>query len=361
MQLITCAQPRDVIALAWFRIGFRPRESLVLVGLHGPRHRAGMVLRIDLPPVAARRPTLRRLADLLHRGGDDEAIAMVVSDAGGGPRPGPDGRPVLPHRGLVRELRQVLPRQGISVMDVLAVGPDAYRSYLCNDTGCCPATGTSLDEVMSSEVAASMVLAGQCVADEERAIIADVEPEPSASAVLGGEPDRQGAAEQVPGSLSPWGSPGGREPGLACWRTLLADGADTPDDIPGLLVALDELPFRDALLLTLIPGADDIAERTLRLATTEDDEDPFLRKPNPDLAARGEHLLAAVARAAPPGQRAQPLAMLAWLAWWCGSGARARLLAERAVDDRPGHRLAILVATMLSAGVPPPWVGSLAS
>src|SRR5919107_971712 len=59
---------------------------------------------------------------------------------------------------------------------------------------------------------------------------------------------------------------------------------------------------------------------------------------------RARAVLAGAARAAAPGERAAPLAILAWLAWYLGRGARTRLLLERALVDEPGHRLALMLA-----------------
>lgn len=350
MRTISCAQPRDVIALAWYQIGYRPRESLVLVGVHGPRQRSGLVLRVDLPPASTRRQALTRLGQLLSRCGSTGVIALVVSDTGGGPHPGPDGRPILPHAALARALCRELRRQRLPVLDVFAVGPVSFRSYLCPDLHCCPAGGTSLEEVRSSEVTATMVLSGESLADSEQALIADVDPEPA-----GARSDPAGTAA---GSV--WGRAGRRQPALRTWRRLLASAQPAPDDPVGLLDALDELPFRDAVLLTLAPDSGDLPERMVRVPPgrelPEGTDDAFGSRPDPVVVERARQLLAALARWAPPGRRAEPLAMLAWLAWWTGAGARARLLTERALADRPGHRMAALVASLLAAGVPPPWV-----
>ena len=77
--------------------------------------------------------------------------------------------------------------------------------------------------------------------------------------------------------------------------------------------------------------------------------------PDRDLVRRGARLLAAVARRAPAGDRAAPLASLAWLSWWSGDGVRARLLVARALEDDPAYSLALLVATLVDHSVPPPW------
>jgi hypothetical protein len=113
---------------------------------------------------------------------------------------------------------------------------------------------------------------------------------------------------------------------------------------------------RDAVLLSLVPGSGTAPEE---LAAGRDDGTAgWLLDGNPDdeLLERGRRLLSAVARTAPEGRRAEALGMLAWMAWWAGHGARARLLAARALADQPDHRLSLLVDELLRAGVPPAWV-----
>lgn len=342
---IISAAPRDLIALAWYRMGYRPRESLIAVGLHGPRRRAGVVARLDLPAARTRRVALQGLARMLRRAGEEQAVVLVVSDVGGDPRPGPDGRPVPVHRVLVHQVRRELPRHGIGVVDVLAVGPTAFRSCLCEDLRCCPVTGTSLAEVAASEVSASMVLAGIPLGASAEATTADVEPVPPPTA----EPGRGTAG---------WGAPGNRAPALARWRQLLDEEATDPGPLPGLLEALADTTLRDALLVSLVPGAGRSPERLLAAPDGRDLPELFGRRPDPELAERGRRVLAAAARYAPAGRRAEPLSMLAWLAWWCGDGARARHLTQRALADAPGQRLATLVGELLARGAPPPWAAA---
>lgn len=283
------------------------------------------------------------LGAMLRRAGDDAAIVFVVTDRGGGPHPGAGGRLVLPGIAVARVLRRDLRVQGVRALDVLLVGPSSYRSYFCPDPACCPAEGEPLEGVMGSEVAAQMVLAGRSVAACEGDLLADVRAVP---------PDRQLQLASGPPSTGP----GALEPTWQQWRQALAAGWDEPVDGETLLQALSCLPFRDAVLLSLVPGSGTAAERVLSGQPGPDAEGLLDRQPDPDLVERGRRLLAALARTAPPGRRAEPLAVLSWLSWWSGEGARARLLSERALSDQPGHRLAGLVAQLLARGVPPTWV-----
>jgi len=343
MQTVVRAAPRDIVALIWFRLGYRPRDSLLLVGLHGPRHRTGLVVRIDLPPPGEEKPAIRRLARLVRRTGAEAAIAVLCRDTACDP----------PRPPAVRVVRRELPRAGLGLVDMIAVGRRGYRSYLCHDPGCCPPEGRPLAEVMAGEVAARMVLAGHTVVEDEAALIADVMP-PGGPAEGPAGVGRGGAP---PGPAAVRGAPPSSTEVLAAWRRTLEQAEPDPAVIAGLATALADVRLRDAILLTLVPGAGPAPEDVLA-GRQVDLERLLSRPPEEDLVDRGRSHLAAAARAAPPPARADVLATLAWLAWWTGHGGRARLLADLAQTTRPGHRLAGLVTALLHTCAPPPWVGA---
>jgi hypothetical protein len=340
--IVSGAGPRDAIALAWYRFGFRPRESLVLIGLHGARRRTGAIARADLPAPEHREPTLASVVPMLRRCGDRQVVVLVVSDVDGGPRAGAGGEALLPHRDLVAWLGPRLARDGMTLFDAIAVGPSTFRSYLCEDTTCCPAQGESLELVASSELAAHMVLDGRTCTQREEDLVADVRPVPG-----GGLTARRLRRVPVP-DLSQV---------LRAWREQLACGAAVPRDPAVLLVALRQVQLRDAVLFTLVPGSGRMPEAVLagELKQVEADARPWQTPPDDELAERGRRLLAALARLAPPGDRAEALALLAWLAWWCNDAARCRLLVDLALADQSGHRLARLVGQLHAAAVPPTW------
>lgn len=340
MRTIVSGGPRELISLAWYRIGFRPRESLVFVGLRGPRRRTGVVARVDLPAPEHRAPVVRSVVGMLRRAATDEVVVLVVSDIDGGPRAGADGEVLIPHRDLVGWLRRDLPRRGIRVYDALVVGPHSFRSYSC-DASCCPPEGRSLDELAGSEMSAHMVLEGRTVLEREADLVADVRPDPARRL------SRRRLARAA-----------GTDPAdqLRHWREALAAGADEPSDPAGLLVALRNVLLRDAVMFTLIPGSGLIPEQVLAGDTLAAGELLWDHRPDEELVERGRRLLAALVRMAPAGERAEALAVLAWLAWWGNDAVRCRLLADLALQDRSGHRLAQLVAQLHVAGVPPTWL-----
>lgn len=350
MDTVLRAGPADVIAYAFYRLGYRPRESLVLIGLRGPRLRVGLSIRMDLPGAPAHSLPLEFPLRRLREHGDDAVVALVVSD------PGP-GSPWPAHRRLVRELRHRLRAAGLTVMDVLAVGPTHWRSYLCQDGGCCPVEGLPLTLVTSSPLAAWMVSQGQLLAADEASMLAYVDPPPASEAAGPSVPAPAGGT--APPAPAPMDLPP-RE-ALARWLDLLhddprwaAEPPDPPPDVRWLASAVRDGRFRDALMLSFVSRT--ATDEALAAASEGAVERLFEAQPDDELLTRGTVLLAAAARTAAPGDRGDVLAVLAWAAWYQGDGARARLLAARALADRPAQTLAALVDQLLIVGVSPGWV-----
>lgn len=362
------ASMSDLVAVAFYHVGYRPRQSMVLVGLHGPRTQVGMVVRGDLPPPAHQRRSIASQVEVLRRHGDDQLVGLVISDA---VTPESDGGLRLPRRALVRELRYQAARQGMHLLDVLAVGPSRWRSYSCADPGCCPREGRLLEEALSGPAAAELVALGHVLVDDEADLVADIEPVATSPGTTPPAPE-VGRAGSGPAAAAPAGSspsdrghavegarldPSDAEQALRRWRDLLADpGRATTDDLAWLTDVLEDHWIRDSVLLTLVPGSGTVPEEVLAGVDSAAVDTVFKAGPDPELLERGRTLLAAVARSAPPGHRADALALLAWAAWWSGHGTRGRLLAQRALADVPGHRLAALVDRLLLLAVAPDWV-----
>jgi hypothetical protein len=333
---------RELLAHAWFTVGYPPVGSAVLVTLRTDGE-PGVVARVDLPRRAEHaRLVGSALATAARHDGADAAVLVVVPPVRAR-RP-----PVLvrAERALVRAAHAGLRRSGVAVADVLVVAGDRFRSVLCVDPGCCPPGGRPLGDLRATATGTALVLEGRALAASEADLAADVQPRPWPVDTPFGDP------------LSPPAA-------LERWRALVARrsaGAPQPDPQPAevawLVPALADLRFRDAALVSLLPGAaevaDELAAGTVRGAAPLGGAESV--PPDRGVLEAGRALLAAVARGAPAGSRAEALALLAWASWWQGSGARARLLAAMALVEQPGHRLALLVDEMLLRGVRPPWI-----
>jgi hypothetical protein len=153
----------------------------------------------------------------------------------------------------------------------------------------------------------------------------------------------------------------------------LAAGAPTgnsPDLPPALLgrveAALDAVPVRDAVLLSLVPGVGDLPERTARGGGDVDAGtgeaigrivDPAVAvAPVPEETEPARVVLEAVVAHAARRRAAPALTLLALIAWWHGDGGRASERVREALAQDGSYRLALLLSSALDAGVPPGWV-----
>lgn len=336
MEIAYGTQPRDLIALAWYSIGFRPRHDLVLVGLHDGLAGPGPILRIRLPPRRYEFEVVDQLLGGLRRAGPavDGVVALIMHEELGSAR----------HRRLVGLLRARASGHRLELADVIAVSAHGYRSLLCG-AGCCPPEGRPLQEVTDSTVSVAMIACGEVLAADESGLIRDVLPERP------DPPGRPRSDEVVPDGR-PCGR-GERVAALAAWRAVLDE---TPAPLPALARAMADPMLRDAMLLCAVPGTGDAPER-LVTGGPVDLAGTLATAPDFALTKRVGDALAVVARASPRGARAHPVAALAWLSWWSGNGTRARLLALHALQLQPGHGLADLIRDLAAIPAPPPWQG----
>ena len=255
---------------------------------------------------------------------------------------------------------QVFPRRmlqaGVWLYDLIGVTPTAFRSLACSDASCCPPGGRSLSEVESSRVAVAHVLRGDQLAQSEAEVIADVgEPVPASS-----------------GPSGPFGAEVGAERNrLRWWRTwcaLLGEVEGWSSDQLDLAL-LNDSHLRDAVFVRLaaVPGVVRVRFLAQLLAgqtpadLSQHWDSLFAGPPDRELLARGEQVLAALARRGTAAERGPVLAVLALLAWYRGNGVRTRLLMERLRAENPVlpeelPRLAGLVEMLCATGTAPPWV-----
>lgn len=373
MATVVKAQPRDLIALVWYQLGYRPRDSLVFVALHGHRKRSGAVVRVDLPPGMR---TLRDFTDLVgqlaatvRRTGGTAVVAVVVRD---GVLTRPPGR-------LLQALVRVLPKRGVELVDIIGVDRTSFGSLTCPYPECCPPEGTPLDTVQASEVAANLVMAGRTVADTEQELVADVIPDDPADDPADDPGDD--SAEDHSGAAPPIRGPGflrssERRRWWDVWTGSFAAGRLPEEEAPGLGRALHDPLFRDAVMVAALGVPRRITDEMVSGPTTPEGSPHLMPGGAADLGRllsirpgdvdadrleRARAVLAAVARRSPRGDRADALAVMAWLAWYEGHGSRARLLADRAAEDRPSHSLAGLMTDLLIAETPPLWIRRLPS
>lgn len=380
---IRTAEPRELLALIPYQLGFRPVESLVVVSVRAERSRVGLVARMDLadlaPAFAGRRAAAALVGHLIADGAARALAVLYTSEDlqadGGGPA-----------RAALTAV-QAAAAQHLGTVEAWVVGPQGYYAVGCVDDECCPRGGRSLTELEGTRVGAQMVLEGVPVAASRD----EIGRTGSADAAARKAARRARARWQARALAASGGVTGAevsrwRAAGLALWRELTARAADAfaasgPDDAassratcpwdpPGpaaagrLLAALDDVLVRDAALLSCVPGAERVADRLvagdrsadvgLALGAIVDPVDG--QRPDVRRTAAARAVLEHVAAHAPRSGHAPALTLLALLAWWEGDGARAGVLVDRALAADPGHQMALLLDDALAVGMPPGWV-----
>ena len=307
-KVVQVASPEQLLNAVPGLIGFTPAESLVVVGVEGPRHRVKVTLRYDLPgadDIRAAEQIVGHATSVLTQAGVDTMVAVVY----GADEPG----------GLVAAA--LAAQDDVDVRDVLRVADGRYWSYACTGEDCCPAAGTPFEAQIPEEF-------GTVLAD--RARLADrVAPVTGERAEAMRQVTR--AAEQRAGDAV---AVGGQvrfvndaltyvQAAIAVYRNDAGLASDS--DAAIMLVGLCDLRVRDDAWSRMEP---EFREAHLRLWT--------------DLTTL-----------APAGLVAAPASLLAFVAWQSGNGALANVALDRALADDPSYSMAQLLRQVITAGAPP--------
>lgn len=317
---IRLSDPSELIAAVPHLLGFHPRNSVVLLALHGKS--LGLTLRADLvdndqaavlaeqllPPIARQRPT---------------GVALVV--IGGASMRNGD----LPHRALVDALDGLLTGAGVPVVHAAWTAETACGApWRCYDDPLC--AGTVADPT-TSPLAAATVAAGAVTFGSREEMAALVAAEDTAALAR---------------------------------RAILLDAADAEHPMSARLVAqrlarLKKL-HRAAAAGDLVLSDGIVAEIASALCDHRV-RDACLPWCTGSGAAAAERLWLALVRATPAPERAEPAALLALAAYLRGDGALAGVALDAALNACPHHSLSGLLRAALDGGLPPELLRSIAA
>jgi hypothetical protein len=331
---VRLSDPGEIAAAVPQLLGFRPTESVVLIGLGGRSgNRVGLTVRVDIPPPEH----AGEIAGVLVRSiRTDRARAVVVAlvseapDEAAGPLPAfrPGGG--LPHRPLLRELTLALTAAGLAVRDALLVRSGRWWSYDCSEPCCAPGRGTALPGGVTALEAAAV--AGGVVVENSRTDLERRLEDPL------GRPATREACLRWAGER--WAQAAERG-----WTAVADDAWDAVEEAvaacrPGAGTATTRLT--DDLVARVVWGLRDTAvrDRVLELALTAE-------------PSALEELWTECTRRAPVPLDAAPATLLAVSAWLRGDGAMANIALERALDSDPDYRLAALLAAALARCLSP--------
>lgn len=315
--VVKVATPSDLVAAVPHLLGFVPAESIVVLGLTGPRGRIVFTMRLDLESERHDHLVASHLArglDQAKRQADVDAAAVFIFTDG---EPGIDG---MPRRPLVEALDDEL---SVPMREAVLVAGERFWSYFC-EADCCPAEGSVVDRGSDGAVAlaAAHALHGRAVLASRDDVVRSVAP-------IGGVTARSMSQALTRAVIaSGRGSAAAAEDVLDRLLVAYDDGRLTPDhdQAAQLIVACNDRGFREVVAMRLADDPDDDA-----------------------LAA----LLRELARLAQPPLDAGICSLLALAAYLGGEGVVADASLCRALNSDADHSLALLLRAALDAQIHP--------
>jgi hypothetical protein len=160
---ITLRGPADLADALPYLLGYHPDDSIIVIGLHGPRGRLGGRIRTGIPEAADTWPEVAdQLAScLVENGGShgscpDAAVVYLCQDPTNGGR----ARDIMERlRPLAQRLRTACGALDVPVYEALYVSQGRYWSYT-SPGSLCPVEGAELPSRGTSAMAAAAVYAG---------------------------------------------------------------------------------------------------------------------------------------------------------------------------------------------------------
>ncbi len=317
--VLRLTRPEEWLQAIPYLFGFTPEDSLVLLGLTGPRKRVHFQLRVDLPAAGEVAVLAEHVAQLTARQ-DVDAVVVVLYGA-------QPGAPTRLDRDLWDLLADGLAEDAdVEVVDAIVVRGDRWWSLECADPRCCPPEGTAVET--GGRVAAEMVLRGCVVQGSRDEVAAEIGstggPEEALVAqrcVALDNADRSWTTDPPYWSLA-W-----VDAAVERWRAVVtapvaAAVSLDPDALAGLLVPLDHKTLRDR-----------VAGVCLRHSP------------------RAKRVLREILRRCPREYAAPPATILGLLEWADGDGLRAGIAFERALAADPDYAFAQLLMQGLRHGV----------
>ncbi|WP_059011485.1 DUF4192 domain-containing protein [Streptomyces specialis] len=156
--------PAELADALPYLLGYHPDDSIVLIGLHGPRGRLGGRIRTAIPGNPEEwNATADELAACLvenseARGDRPEAAVVYLCQAPPGQGRAQDTMERL--RPLAQRLRTTCGALEVPVCEALYVTRDRYWSYCCVEPGCCTGEGNELPRAGTSAMAVAAAYAG---------------------------------------------------------------------------------------------------------------------------------------------------------------------------------------------------------
>ena len=336
--VVRMRDPADMVHALPYLLGFFPSDSVVALGLQGPRRRQGGTVRIDIPEPTAWPGAAHEVARFLvalseHRDRSPDAVILYLCRD---PAPGEQAAEVVRAlRPLAAQLAAAFTAVGVPVHESLCVSDGRWWSFSCTAPSCCDPDGTPVDRPGSTPtVAAAAAYAGIRLRGTLKELHQELDP---VVGVPSAETQLLAFEEAVPALVEELMQPGGRE----AVRERTAELVD--DAVARFRSGAEELPAQEAARLIL--GLQD------RLARDRAAE--WLDPPDVEPAQRLWRFLARRCAVPFDSHSAAPLSLLGWTAWVTGDQVAARVALGRALVADPDYTFAQLLYEAINTGAEP--------
>ena len=324
--IVKVSSPADILGLLPHRLGFEPRESLVVFFLEGARRRDMLVMRVDLPAAQHEDAVVADVVQrAMHVGASAVVLVCYTEDK-------TTEAPLVRWK-FIDSLNDGLCDAGVEVVDALLVRAGRWWSYLCDSPRCCPPAGSLLAAELppaAAHYAAESVANGGAVLASREELVRSVRADDGSQARVVRAVAAQRAAAMLVEVLERGGVAAVRSLGLTRLRALVAAWE----------TGVHVLPPDDAATVVL----------TLRDKAMRDEAMTMLLDVEPEVLLS---LLTALARSAGDEDAAPICTVLAWVAHASGDGALANVAIERALDAEPSYEMARLIDAGLEAMLSP--------
>ncbi|TSB10543.1 DUF4192 domain-containing protein [Streptomyces benahoarensis] len=331
-------------------MGFYPDDSVVLVGLHGPRGRFGARVRLGIPTDPEQWPDVAdQLASCLITAADDRGdrptgmLVFLCQEPTNGER-GQDVTQRL--RPLAQRLRTACGALDVPVLEALCLSNNRYWSYCCPDYRCCPADGKPMVMPGTSVMAAAAAYAGMQVRGSLKEMEARLTPRTGPRAAEQVKALDTAVSRFLPRMLHAKGAHVVRQDTLDRAAAMIHRfRLDTPAGSNRARDACDDALLTDAEAAELILGLQD------RL--TRDRAAEWMEGPSAAAALRVWRALARRCAGAYIEHSVAPLTLAGWVAWSTDDQPSARVALSRALGIDPDYVFAQLLHRGINEGLDP--------
>ena len=333
--IIRVSDPANLLSLVPYLLGFKPRRSLMVLGLRDDRVLS--VSRLDLPGEPAHHDAIRaamaNLTGVLRR---HRAGTTILIGYG----------PAAPVDVAVEIATAVIGAAGMIVQEALRVEGSSYYSLTCSDPVCCPPGGTPFDPD-HTVAAVAATYAGMVAADDRDDVMARLAPIDGAA--RDAFADATAAAvhrllERIEATAGRLGRNPDTSPATPLGRELAASGRAVLADAVGCYRQGTALPDEPAAQLSVLLALPSVRDGAVGSVTGEawqlDMWSDLVRRAEPDFVAEPANLLTIAALLA-------------------GNGVLAASAVARALGADPDNTLSLLLRQVITVGISPDEVATV--